>query len=277
MVNEEKQFTVKHLGLAFGAGTILGGTVVGLATALIMVLKTSTPSYPVSHLDPLPPKISPQQVAKIKQQAMGALAQQGTAELPETQGQDTTDQGKVGPFLNDNVPLVVPKETPKEKAKEVLLTELKKLPSITVGSGKNDIYVLFDPLCTHCHKMYDTFLAQGASKKYNLIAHFIPTRVFYDKQASMVASLYMNDLLLSGNTDGAQKYLAALISRNPLPLDDNWKPSEKAIYNLDRSTMALLQIGGGTPLVLFRNKNTHELETLSGEPDDNDYNDMGTI
>lgn len=268
MENGNLQFSIKHLATSFVAGAVVGGVIVGLSTALYLIshssLQVKDPSNVLS--------------TQYKQQrAALPPAQASQVDSANIQANASTDTSQQSPFINSYVALVVPKDTPKEKAKEVLLQELKKLPSILVGEGKNEIYVLFDPLCTHCHAMYTTFLTNGASKKYNLVAHFIPARVFFDKQASLVASLYMNDLLLAGKPDQAKQYLESLIARNPLLLDDTWKPSQKSTENLDRSTMALLQVGGGTPLVIFRNKLTHELETVSGEPDDNDYKDMGSL
>lgn len=266
MEKSNLQFNIKHLAASFASGVIVGGAIIGLSTALYLISKNGV-------LPNNSQNVVSTQYKDDQRPGLPIAPAMSVDKAPIA----SSEPSQSGPFINTDVPVVIPKDTPIEKAKEVLLSELKKLPSIKIGEGENDIYVLFDPLCTHCHAMYTTFISKGASKKYNLVAHFIPARVFFDKQASLVASLYMNDLLLNGKPDQAKKYLESLIARKPLLLEETWKPSEKATQVLDRSTMALLQVGGGTPLVIFRNKNTHELETVSGEPDDTDYNDMGAI
>lgn len=261
MENNIISFNIKHIKISLIGGMALGAIISGLSTAL----------YFAYHDQNRSPNVQPPILSAPGLTATASAANKPNTPLPVSNTSPTANyiqQQHPEAFLKPNVPFFVPAETPKDHVLDVFYKNIKLMPSIPVGTGKKEIYVLFDPLCSHCHKSYDLLINNGLAKKYDVTAHFIPARVFYSQAASMATGLYMNDLVIQNDMEGAKRYLESIMNKKPLPLPDGWKPSETAIKYLDLATMALLQFEAGTPLTLWTSSKDDRLHLIPGEIDE---------
>ncbi|WP_147464562.1 hypothetical protein [Pseudomonas cannabina] len=164
----------------------------------------------------------------------------------------------------------------KEQAKRAqFLKTLEDLPAIVSGNGKFDVYVMFDPQCVHCHRLY----AQHPTlvSKHNLRFHWIP---IFMNDGSWVMSAFL--LKTAQSTPEVAKTLLAGM------MDKSWDPKllpEDAAainsmspqdYELPRkATIAFFEATKenkalGTPVVAFKAPNG-TTEIISGEPYESDW------
>jgi hypothetical protein len=176
--------------------------------------------------------------------------------------------------------VMVPPETAPEQARELMLDALKKLPSATFGTGEHHIYVLFDPLCPHCHDQLRDML-NGGAEKHNVTSHWIPAIVFHDNPVSQSVTLTLVSGLLAGQEDLVKRAMVdiingktTLIEVNAWPKNDRWPSDKKAAESVIRNTIGLMQLiggtpGAGTPVSVFSFNG--KAEVVTGELDDEDY------
>ena len=177
--------------------------------------------------------------------------------------------------------LVVPVGTPPEEAREQMLAEFSKAPGITFGEGYKDIYILFDPLCPHCHNFFRR-LEASAHAEYGLKSHWIPAVVFQDNPNSLLFSQRLTEAVQSGDSDKAKAAYRSLANGNPVPLQEqSWIVTPEAAMRVARNTVGLMQIiggqkGAGTPVVIYRNTKG-EVEIVTGELLNSDFPNIGKV
>lgn len=180
------------------------------------------------------------------------------------------------PLQSPAIPQTVKPDLAKEQAKRTqFLQTLQDLSAIESGMGKNDVYVMFDPQCVHCHRLYAQHPALVA--KYNLRFHWIP---IFMNDSSWVMSAFLLKTAQSSPA-AAQKLLAGMMDKSwdpkTLPEDaaaiNSMSPQD---YELPRkATIAFFDATKenkalGTPVVAFRAPNG-VTEIISGEPYDSDW------
>jgi hypothetical protein len=170
--------------------------------------------------------------------------------------------------------VVIPLQKSQQESLSILKTELMKLPHISTGGPNNpiEIIVMYDPFCEKCHELFKTTMA-----KKGVTIHWVATNIFPNADQSRLVSAYINDLILSGKQADAFAYLESLISLRPKAIPNDWVPSEAAKIALRRSTIAINQIGTGTPAVIYRDKSTQKFSILDGVPLETDWAVLGKI
>lgn len=181
----------------------------------------------------------------------------------------------------EKVPYVIPldKNMDITLAKETLISEMAEMPGFYVGSGKNEGYVLFDPLCPICHELYQE-LTQEKLSKLDLKIKFIPVNFWSKFPESTFSSLYMLGHILNGKEDLAKEYFTSIIShKNPVQhmVDDQERVTPLAVKALNKATMALIQTGQTTPTVVFRAKDTRNVVVIKGKAEYEDFVTVGAL
>ncbi len=169
---------------------------------------------------------------------------------------------------------IVPDSANTEEAREMLYKEFRALPSILQGNGSRHFYILFDPLCSHCHNLYKQ-LADGKAAQNDVTAHWIPSVAFLDNPSSQTYSQKLMTALLMDNTDLASQALKELMLFKRSALLDNpeWAISEEALFRVARNTVGLIQAGTGTPTSIFMNV-SGKVEIIDGIPVEDDYQNI---
>lgn len=158
-----------------------------------------------------------------------------------------------------------------EEARKQLYEEFSRVKSIAQGAGSKHIYILFDPLCKHCHNLYRD-LASGKTAEYDLTAHWIPAVAFLENPLSQMFSQRLVTALQAGQTELAQQALMQHIHNGDSSLlaTEDWKITEEAIMRVARNTVGLIQAGTGTPAVIYKNVNG-DIEIIDGTPTAEDF------
>ncbi len=156
------------------------------------------------------------------------------------------------------------------EARQQVYNALALMKSIRQGSGTHPVYVLFDPLCPHCHTLYRKF-ADGWASELDLTVHWIPSVAFMDNDQSVLISQRFITALNADKQTLALAALDAIVAGDyELVLSDEWLTTDQALVDLTRSTMGLIQIGGGTPAVVFKST-SGLIEIINGVPTKTDF------
>ncbi len=170
--------------------------------------------------------------------------------------------------------LVVPDGASNEEARQLLFTEFSNAPAITQGRGNKNIYILFDPLCPHCHDLFKSF-NNGLLEAHNLKAHWIPAVAFLKNPKSMEYSQKLTSSVIAGREEAAYDALKRLmLSGDFTALESNeLTVTTTAILTVARNTVGLLQADTGTPTLIYENK-AGDIEVVSGIPSEADLADI---
>ncbi len=161
---------------------------------------------------------------------------------------------------------VVPDGASNEEARQLLFDEFSAGPTITQGQGKKNVYILFDPLCPHCHELFKSFNS-GLLKEHDLTAHWIPAVAFLENPKSMEYSQKLISSVLAGKEDvGLHALSRMMISGDFSALEgDDLGVSTTGILRVARNTVGLLQAGTGTPTLIYENT-AGAIEIIEGTP-----------
>lgn len=165
-----------------------------------------------------------------------------------------------------------------EEQREMFLSGIEKLPFISTTKGKNPIYVLFDPLCSVCQKLYKQHKA--IAEAYDAEFRWIP--IFNNEQSYPLSAL----LRKTYDKDSAQglEMLDQMLTKT-------WKAEEHFadIAGLTEGDYGLIKPAGavflsitrempgiGTPFVMFKNAKGHA-EAFSGVPYSTDWGSLKSV
>lgn len=159
-----------------------------------------------------------------------------------------------------------------QQQRQELIERLQGLPTLVSGNGAHPVYVLLDPLCAYCRKLY----AQSVelSNAHNISFHWIP---MFQNEAGWALSAQ----LIKTQKESPEKALALLekimtkkaTSEEISPLikqltESDFAEAKKAVavfIELARNNPRI-----GTPLVIFTKANG-EHEVISGLPSIGDW------
>lgn len=162
--------------------------------------------------------------------------------------------------------------------REVFLSGIEQLPYISTSKGSHPVYVLFDPLCTHCGKLYKQHKA--IAEAYDAEFRWIP--IFNNEQ-----SYPLSALLRKTYEEDSSRGLDMLDQM----LSKTWKADDhfadiagltEGDYGLVKPAAAVyLAItreipGVGTPYVMFRN-NQGLAEAFGGVPYSTDWASLKSV
>jgi len=157
-----------------------------------------------------------------------------------------------------------------EEAREQAYAALVNMKSIQQGNGSHSVYVLFDPLCPHCHTLYKK-MAGGWADTLDLTVNWIPAIALLDNDKSVLISQRFITALNADKQLLSSAALAALVDGDySLVLSDDWLTTDQSFLDLAKNTMALIQIGGGTPAVIFKTA-SGDFEIINGVPTLDDF------
>ena len=157
--------------------------------------------------------------------------------------------------------------------RESLLIKLEKLPHIQKGQPNGrDVYVLFDPQCKYCHKLYDQY--ESVAQRLNLRFNWIP--MFLNEQSWAMSAFLLKTAKRSPGEASVlfdkmmQTKWSAIEDAEQIsglsPEDYEYaKPSAMAFYELSKNDPTI-----GTPLVVFRTPKG-SVDVISGVPNDMDW------
>jgi hypothetical protein len=172
------------------------------------------------------------------------------------------DQSASFKLIDDNVTI--------EEAREQVYTALADMKSIKQGQGSNSIYVLFDPLCPHCHTLYKK-MAGGWATSLDLTVNWIPAIAFLENNESVLISQRLITALNADKQVLSSTAWSSLINGDTsLVLSEEWLTTDQAFLDLAKNTMTLIQIGGGTPAVIFKTAKG-DVEIINGVPKLDDF------
>ena len=169
---------------------------------------------------------------------------------------------------------IIPDGIDNAEASALLYAEFSSASAITQGNGSGDLFVLFDPLCPHCHDLYRQF-GHGVLQEHDLKAHWIPAVAFLQNPKSMEYSQKLISSVISGNSAVAGRALRDMMMLNDFStIESTELPiTTEGIIRVARNTVGLLQSGTGTPTLLYKNV-AGEIEILEGIPNSSDLSDV---
>lgn len=169
---------------------------------------------------------------------------------------------------------VIGQNSDKETAINEIHTYLKSAPAIQQGSGSKEIFVLFDPLCEHCHNFYRS-LASGYLTQYDLTVNWVPAVAFLEEPKSILLSSKLSTAVIAGEKELANIALDQLMMNGNVDilLKEEWVVSEEGLHQTAKATTALLQSAVGTPMSVYRNKQG-ELEVIEGVLEEAELSDI---
>jgi len=158
------------------------------------------------------------------------------------------------------------------KQREMFMSGIEQLPYISTTTGGNPVYVMFDPLCSACAKLYKQH--QAVSDAYNVEFRWIP---IFNNEKSYPLSALLRKTYDQDHVKGVEM-LKGMLSKT-------WK-SDDHIQEISQLTegdyglikpaaqvyMSINEVmpGVGTPYVMFRNA-TGNPEAFSGVPLSTDW------
>ena len=192
---------------------------------------------------------------------------------PISSSEPVTDERFINMLKNniDNYKVIPDSITDPDEARIVAFDYFKTTPSITRGNGDKHIYIVFDPLCPHCHTLYNTYTVEELDR-LNLTAHWIPAVALLDNETSHLFVQRIVSALMNNAEDQASNGLHELMTtRNTAPLNNpQWVVTEQAIVTSVKNTLGLLQLGTGTPTTLYLNE-AGKVEVMGGLPNESDF------
>lgn len=256
--------------------TILG-LAVGLAfTTGVLVTLLSTGSIRTHSQDASGEKILNEPLHTLESAAEATVREQSqdiaraTTESSHASALPSGDDMAL--FLQENMDLlqIVPDDASNEEATNILYEEFSSAPSIKQGEGDGQIFILFDPLCRHCHELFKNF-SRGLLEQHNLSAYWIPAVAFLDNPKSMEYSQKLTSAILSGRHDLAFKAMEQLMHSESFSALESpgWDVTTDSILRVARNTVGLLQSSTGTPTLIYKN-NKNTVEIVEGIPTSED-------
>ena len=136
---------------------------------------------------------------------------------------------------------------------ESIWARVEKLSWIPEGTGKKVIYVLFDPNCTYCHRLWTSLRDAVASGKVQI--RWLPVAILKESSKGLGAAIY--------NARNPSQVLAEMVNRQLKPAALTEALNKKMAYNL-----LLLRDTGhtGVPTLILRQNN--KVRTTEGAPTD---------
>lgn len=173
---------------------------------------------------------------------------------------------------------VPPKEIPTPAVlREKLISKLQTLPSISTPDEGKPVYVLLDPLCAHCKRLFKS--SSDIAAKYGIQFHWIPlflneggwalsSHILKTNRESPASALQTLEHVMSGKmTDQEVATVMAGLTE-----DDYAAPKQATAVFID---LAKYNSRLGTPLVVFR-KPDGGIEVISGMPHEQDWAAIGS-
>ncbi|WP_326430279.1 hypothetical protein VQ574_21390 (plasmid) [Stutzerimonas frequens] len=202
---------------------------------------------------PASPNVPAQQSASLEQPAV-APAQSSLIEQPSSA---------------ESIP------SPSE-LREKLISKLQGLPSIETTGGSKSVYVLLDPLCTHCKNLFNS--SKEITEKHDVKFHWIP---LFLNEGGWALSTY----LLKTKRDNPEMALDALAKVMSGKMTEQDVTAAltgltEADYAAPKdATAVFIELAKhnsrmGTPLVVFR-KPDGGIEVISGMPHEQDWVPLG--
>lgn len=223
-------------------------------------------SNPPTSILPLPVEAAPQNEAAGLMNLLSSNQPSGIPPLKESK--EGLSGG--GFFLgNKVVPYTIPLEQNADAvaAKKILLSKVEKMLSITVGSGKNHMYIIFDPICPICHQTWALQDAEQWAATYDMTIHWIPANYFFQQKQSAIASIYILSLLVNNKQSEAFEFINNM-NRNtknrPTPIQNQEMIIEEVVDHLNAGTMAMIQTGQRLPAVLIPSAKSSEITAITG-------------
>jgi len=138
---------------------------------------------------------------------------------------------------------------------ESIWARLEKLSWIPEGTGKKTIYVLFDPNCPYCHRLWTA--VRGAVGAGNVQIRWLPVAILKDSSKGLGAALYA--------ARNPSQLLAAMVNHQLQPAVVTEVANKKMAYNL-----LLLRDTGytGVPTIIYRESG--RVRSTMGFPSDNE-------
>jgi len=158
---------------------------------------------------------------------------------------------------------------PAESARQEVYSRLPKMNGIPIGElNLPPVYVLFDPSCPHCKTMFAD--AEDLARAAGVHFVFIPISVFLDHDTTVDLSLKLATALRGGFSELAKIAFMNMVKGNMALLNDStWAYSDDDLIQLAEQTLLFIQIGGGTPAVVWQ-KNDGAIGIINGPPEANE-------
>lgn len=186
---------------------------------------------------------------------------QARASMVTTNGQSATEQA-----------LSSPTETKFNSPMEVFQA-MKALPALVSGGEGRAVYVLLDPLCTHCQSLFKK--SADLSEKFGIQWHWVP--MFTNTSGHAMTALVMK--VAERNREEGLLLLSEMMSDNfdVQKYADQFRSLKKIDYERPQpNAFTFLKIlkssakAAGTPYVAFEIPATGQVEVISGEPEESD-------
>lgn len=158
------------------------------------------------------------------------------------------------------------------KQRDMFMSGIEQLPYISTTKGGNPVYVMFDPLCSACAKLYKQH--QAVSDAYNVEFRWIP---IFNNEKSYPLSALLRKTYDQDHGKGVEM-LKAMLSKT-WKTDDHIQEISQLTdgdYGLIKPAaqvyMSINEVmpGVGTPYVMFRNASGNA-EAFSGVPLSTDW------
>jgi thiol:disulfide interchange protein DsbG len=140
-----------------------------------------------------------------------------------------------------------------ENELESIWSRAEKLSWIAEGTGKKTIYVLFDPNCPYCHRLWTSVRSAVASGAVQV--RWLPVAILKDSSKGLAAGIY--------ESKTPSRVLSDMVNRQLQPVAISDAANKKMAYNL-----LLLRDTGytGVPTILYRQNG--KVRTAMGSPTD---------
>lgn len=150
---------------------------------------------------------------------------------------------------------------------------MKALPALVSESKGRAVYVLLDPLCTHCQSLFKK--SGELAEKYGIQWHWVP--MFTNTSGHAMTALVMK--VAEKNPVEGLSLLSEMMTDNfdVQKYADQFRSLQKADYERPQpNALTFLKIlkssskAAGTPYVAFEIPATGQVEVISGEPEESD-------
>ena len=158
---------------------------------------------------------------------------------------------------------------PPESARKEVYSRVSEMNGIRIGNVElPPAYVLFDPSCPHCKRMFGNAERLAGAAGVHFV--FVPISVFLDRDTTVDLSLKLTTALRAGFSDLAEIAYTNMTKDNMLFLNDaTWVYSHDDVVELAEQTLLFIQIGGGTPAVVWQ-KTDGSIGIVNGVPEAED-------
>ena len=156
-----------------------------------------------------------------------------------------------------------------ESARQEVYSRLPKMNGIPIGElNLPPVYVLFDPSCRFCKTMFAD--AEDLARAAGVHFVFIPISVFLGHDTAVDLSLKLVTALRGGFSELAKIAFMNMVKGDMALLNDStWAYSDDDLIQLAEQTLLFIQIGGGTPAVVWQ-KNDGAIGIINGPPEANE-------